>query len=208
VVIENGVEPCGAPVPASELEQFAAGEPLAGLIGRLERQKDPIRLVRTFARVMEQGAPGRLAIVGNGSLAEAVRAEITASGLEGRARLFAFEPGRTADYLAAFDLFVLPSRWESLPISLLEAMACGVPVVASPQASSALQTRPERDLLVADTPAGFAAAIVRVLENSDLRLRLGAAGLRYVKSHHCWETITAQLEAFYEQCRESAVAYA
>jgi glycosyltransferase involved in cell wall biosynthesis len=89
---------------------------------------------------------------------------------------------------------------------VLEAMACGVPVVASPQASSALQARPERDLLVADTPAGFAAAIVRLLENPGLRLQLGAAGLQYVRLHHRWETITAQLEAFYEQCRESTFA--
>lgn len=87
---------------------------------------------------------------------------------------------------------------------VLEAMACGLPVVASPQAGSALQACPGRDLLVADTSAAFAAAIVRLLQDPGLRLRVGAAGRQYARVHHRWETITAQLEAFYAQCRELA----
>ncbi len=91
---------------------------------------------------------------------------------------------------------------------VLEAMACGVPVVASPQASSALQACPDRDLLVAGTPTGFAAAIVRLLENPGLRQQLGRAGRQYVMTHHRWEAIAAQLEAFYEQCQPSALSHA
>lgn len=85
---------------------------------------------------------------------------------------------------------------------VLEAMACGTAVVASPQACSALQACPDRDLLVSESPADFAAAIVRVLVDPGLRSRLGEAGREYVLHHHRWEAIAAQLEGYYEECRE------
>ena len=204
----GGVEPCGASAPASVLEEFAAGEPLAGLIGRLERQKDPVRLVRVFARAVVGGARGRLAIIGNGSLAEPVRTEIARAGMEDRARLFAFEPWRTDDYLAALDLFVLPSRWESLPISLLEAMACGVPVIATAVGGVG-------DLL-ADGRAGIAVelddddalagALTELLGDDGRRGALGAHGKQLVEARFRRERMVARTEAVYLRLLEETPA--
>ena len=101
--------------------------------------------MRAFAAAVEAGAPGKLALVGNGPLADAVNAEIAHRGLDERARLFPFRPGRTREYLRAFDLFVLGSRWEALPISMLEAMSCGVAELA--------QTRFARERMVGDVEA-------------------------------------------------------
>ena len=126
--IHNGAEPPDAREPAAELVEFAAGEPLAGLVSVLRPQKDPLLAVRAAAR-LEPGQ-GRLAIVGNGELAEAVRSEIERLDVGERVRWFPFEGGM-GRYLAALDVFVLPSAWEAFPISLLEAMACAVPVVAT-----------------------------------------------------------------------------
>ena len=82
---------------------------------------------------------------------------------------------------------------------VLEAMACGTPVVASPQAAQALQAVDGQDLLVADGPAAFAAAILRLLDDPALRQRLGENGRNYVLRCHDWDAVAAQLESIYRE---------
>lgn len=80
---------------------------------------------------------------------------------------------------------------------VLEAMACGIPVVASPQAVSALQAQPGEDLLVAGTPDAFAQHILDLLASPAMRLEIGANGRGYAASMHSWDAAAAQLEALY-----------
>lgn len=84
---------------------------------------------------------------------------------------------------------------------VLEAMACGIPVVGSSQAFSALQAARGTDCLVADTPETFAEALLNLLNNEGLRQRMGAAGRRFVETHHNWHTIIAELESIYQSTR-------
>jgi glycosyltransferase involved in cell wall biosynthesis len=129
--IENGVGPCPRSTPDRALRDFAAGRPLAGLVSALRPQKDPLLAVRAMALLARDGAPaGRLAIVGNGELASEVRAEIGRLAVGDYVRWFPFE-GPVAQYLAALDVFVLPSAWESFPLSVLEAMRCERAVLAT-----------------------------------------------------------------------------
>ena len=81
---------------------------------------------------------------------------------------------------------------------VLEAMACGVPVVASPQASSAIAARPGSELWVAESPEAFATQILHLLSDPALRQALGAAGRQYVETHHRWDRIVGHLEALYD----------
>ncbi|MDP9385834.1 MAG: glycosyltransferase, partial [Actinomycetota bacterium] len=130
-VIHNGVPPCGAPKPDPELVAFRGDGRLAGSVCRLDAQKDPLTLVRAAGILKGRGRLDfRVAVVGNGSLAGRLAAEVVRLGLEDEVRLFPFRE-RSAPYLAALDAFVLPSLWESLPISVLEAMACSTPVIAT-----------------------------------------------------------------------------
>jgi glycosyltransferase involved in cell wall biosynthesis len=124
-VIRNGVPPCAPAEPHPALA--AARRPVAGFLARLEPQKDPLTLVRAAAA---RPLPGTVAIVGNGSLAAEVDREIGALGVQDRVLRLPFTPP-VERYLHGFDLYVLPSRWESLPIAALEAMACGLPVLAT-----------------------------------------------------------------------------
>lgn len=81
---------------------------------------------------------------------------------------------------------------------VLEAMACGTPVVATPQAVAPLKTQPGRDVLVAKDPQAFADATVDLLENPRKQREMGHAGRLYVEAHHRWDQIAGRLEAIYE----------
>jgi glycosyltransferase involved in cell wall biosynthesis len=82
---------------------------------------------------------------------------------------------------------------------VLEAMACGTPVVASPQAVSALEAVDGQDVVVADGPDETAEAIGRLIEDEGMRLAIGSAGRRYVEMHHDWAEITGRLEEVYHE---------
>ena len=80
---------------------------------------------------------------------------------------------------------------------VLEAMALGTPVVASSSVSAGLQALAGHDLLVADTPEEFAAAVLRLLDDQVLWNKLAERGLAYIAMHHDWEHIMRRLTAVY-----------
>lgn len=82
---------------------------------------------------------------------------------------------------------------------VLEAMALGTPVVASPQAIQALAVCPGRELLVAESPEEFAKTILHLLEDVDLQTTLSKQGRLYVEQHHDWQIITDELVDLYQQ---------
>ena len=82
-------------------------------------------------------------------------------------------------------------------LKVLEAMACGVPVVATGRALSGIDAEPERHLLVADTTASFAQAVLRVLRDPRLADDLALAGRRLVEQRYAWERSVAELEDVY-----------
>jgi len=84
---------------------------------------------------------------------------------------------------------------------VIEAMASGAPVVASPIGAEAFDAARGGALLVAGTPEEFAAAVVSVVGDPALAGRLAAQARRFVESHHTWEASTARLEALHEAAR-------
>jgi len=101
-------------------------------------------------------------------------------------------------YLQQATIAVAPvSYGAGIQNKVLEAMACAVPVIASPQAVSALDVEPWRDTLVEIDPLEFSKAILELLTNPERRHALGRAGRRYVEIHHDWAKIVGQLEKIY-----------
>jgi glycosyltransferase involved in cell wall biosynthesis len=85
---------------------------------------------------------------------------------------------------------------------VLEAMACGTPVVTSRKVLSALKARPGRDLAVAESATGIALELLGLLADARRREAMGRAGRAYVESHHNWHQIGVQLEGIYRETLE------
>jgi glycosyltransferase involved in cell wall biosynthesis len=109
---------------------FAPGEPPVVLsVGRLSRQKDFGTLLRAFAQVRDR-RPARLVILGEGTDRRMLESLVSTLGLEDSVAL----PGWVANpypWMAHAGVYVLSSRWEGLPSVLIEALYCGVPIVAT-----------------------------------------------------------------------------
>lgn len=102
-------------------------------------------------------------------------------------------------YLWTATLAVVPLVYGAgIQNKILEGMASETPVVTTSAAFSNLQGTPGVDALIADTPEDFADAILRLIENQDLRLVVGQAGFRYVNAHHDWKQIASRLTAIYK----------
>lgn len=103
-----------------------------------------------------------------------------------------------ACYLQKATISVAPVTYGSgIQNKVLEAMACGTPIIASPKAVSAIGALAGRDLLVAEDPINFAKEIVGLLANHEHRQRIGEAGRCFVEKHHNWSNIAAQFESLY-----------
>jgi glycosyltransferase involved in cell wall biosynthesis len=102
--------------------------------------------------------------------------------------------------MTELDVFALPSRAENLPISLLEAMAAAVPVVATRVGGiPEIVTADDTGLLVEpDDPVGLAAAIGRLVADEDCRLKVAAAGARAVAERFEARSVAARLVDLYE----------
>jgi glycosyltransferase involved in cell wall biosynthesis len=82
---------------------------------------------------------------------------------------------------------------------VLEAMACQTPVVTSPQAVSALDVQPGKDVLVSDGPEPFAEHILHLLDDPIFSRQIGQAGRKYVETHHHWPAVAGQFEDLYRE---------
>jgi glycosyltransferase involved in cell wall biosynthesis len=157
-----------SPAAASPAASPAAARPLVvGTVGGLRPEKDHATLLAAFAQCPDTT---RLQIVGGGPLDASLRSQAHALGIADRVQ-FVGPVADTAPCYAQFDVFVLSSRTEQLPLVLLEAMACGLPVVAT-DVGDVRATLPY-DAGPCIAPPADADALA-----SSLRLLLGNQGLR------------------------------
>jgi glycosyltransferase involved in cell wall biosynthesis len=198
-VIPNGVPGCDSQRADPGLIAFKAHAPLIGLVTVLRPGKDIFTLLRAMKLIRARsGAPVRLAVVGNGPLEGPLRREIERLGLADRVRHFAFRrpPER---WLRALDLFVLPTDWESLPLSVLESMRCGLPVVATDVGGVGEAVEEGRTgRLVPPRDAGaLAEAILDVLRDPLRREAMGQAAREAARQRFSAERMVDDVAALY-----------
>jgi sugar transferase (PEP-CTERM/EpsH1 system associated) len=173
-----------------------------GTVGRMAEIKDPLTLVEAFALACRtMGAAGqrlRLVMVGDGPLRGDVNSALAARGVQHLAWL----PGKRDDIdeiLRGLDLFVLPSRNEGISNTILEAMATGLPVIATHVGGNAelVVSGATGTLVPARSPEAMAAAIHAYVEGSVPAKAHGAAGrLRAVKDFSLDRMLAQYLEVY------------
>ena len=175
------VIPNGVPQAPALQGPRAAGGQVVLFVGRLRTRKAVAVLLAAMAKVRAELPHARLVVVGDGEQRAALAAQVAALGL-GDAVELAGALGRDATQarLESADVFCLPSTYEGFPMVILEAMAAGLPVVATAVAGVPEAVRDgETGLLVAPEDAtGLAAALVAVLGDPQRARAMGEAGRR------------------------------
>lgn len=202
VIIPNGIDPGRFAAAADRRGELGinARVPVAGFIGRLVPDKDPVGFV-TVARAVADALPdARFIIVGDGPLRPQVEAAATQRGLASHL-IMAGVRTDIPELLATMDVVVLTSHWEGMPMVVLEAMASARPVVAP--------ALPGLDEVVEDgvtgrlTPPGdlaaLAEAVIALLQDAGARRRLGERGRGWVYERFTLERmIDRTLEVYRE----------
>jgi len=179
-VILSGIEPLDtSSVNREEVRRelrMGPNEILLLAVGRLMVQKGHDILVQAMPGIISRFPNVRAVICGDGPLRPQLQAQIDALNLSSHVTLLGMRMD-VAPLLAAADVFVLPSRWEGLPRALLEAMAAGLPSVATRvDGTQEVLTHGEHGLLVpSEDPNELANSIIQLLEDPELRKRIGAA---------------------------------
>ncbi|HLK19690.1 MAG TPA: glycosyltransferase [Bryobacteraceae bacterium] len=171
-----------------------------GVVCALRPEKGLSTLLEAFARIRHLRPPMKLAIVGDGPVLEALKKDAETLGIQ-QDCVFALATNQVADWLRAFDIFVLPSLSEALSNALMEAMACGCPAVASNVGGNPeLVWDGERGLLFEPGDAvALGAALQSLIEDDARRKRLGQAGASFIRERFSIQASAHRMGEIYEQ---------
>jgi sugar transferase (PEP-CTERM/EpsH1 system associated) len=176
---------------------------LVGTVGRLQDVKDQVTLAQAFVHACAREAmPGRLRLViaGEGPLRPRIESVLASAGLMGRA-WFAGERSDVPELLRGLDCFVLPSLAEGISNTILEAMASGLPVVATRVGGNPelVDDGVTGCLVPSAQPQAMAAAIEHYAGDPDLARRHGAAGRAQALERFSLERMVADYQALYDE---------
>lgn len=207
-VVPNGIDTSRFANDASRRDirkelGIPADAPIIGTVGRLAEIKRQDILIRGFAQVARQFLNAHLVLVGDGPMAEPLRQLAAESGVADKVH-FAGYQADPAPFVRSMTIFALTSRSEGMPLSVLEAWAAGIPVVASRVGGLTELIRQNSTGLLFENGnvAEFAASVVRLLQDEELRRGIISAARHRVQRefdvrgmaeryHQCYRTLVA-----------------
>lgn len=181
--------------------------PLVVCVARLEREKDIATLISAMKQVVSIVPAARCLVVGDGAEHAVLQAQIKASDLARAVTLTGFRTDPLA-FIAAGDVFVLPSLAEPFGLAILEAMALGRPVIAVRAGGPAEIVLPEKTgwLVKPSDPWMLSTAIAALLAEPEECRRLGAAGRARFVEHYTTQHMARATLAVYERAVSTARA--
>ena len=181
--------------------------PLIGIVGRLQPQKDHATFLRAARSISDALPDARFLIVGDGPLRD---------DLTNQARTLNLLPsvifcGIRQDIpaiLSALDLLVFSSKWEGLPVALMEGMAAGKPIVSTNVGGiSGVVIENETAILVPpNDPVALANACLRILQDRSLAQRFGNAGLARIREKYSLNAMLHNTQNLYEELWDGHLA--
>lgn len=172
------------------------GDILFGYVGHLRPEKHLELLIRAFAAAKLERA--KLILVGDGNCREALEMAAKNSKVEGSV-IFAGKTPDAAPYYAAMDVFVLSSVTEQMPMSLLEAMACGLPALCTDVGDvSEMLGRPGEPAIVPSNDVdAYASSLQTLVGDGELRRRLGENNRKRCVAEYSLEKMVREYEEEY-----------
>jgi glycosyltransferase involved in cell wall biosynthesis len=177
-------------------------EPVAGIIARLSEVKGQDILIKAMSHVLKEIPHAKLLIIGEGKTEVALRA-LTDEFKLSKSIFFYPIVNRTQEILPMLDVFVMPSRQEGLGLSVMEAHAAGIAVVASNVGGlpTLIEDGVTGFLVPAENEAELARKIVHILENKELAKKMGEAGRMNVLKNHRADQMVEKIIAVYDEVR-------
>lgn len=211
VLLPNGVDvdayAPGGPGQRQALRRSAFGvdspaHVVIGMVGRLWLQKNPQCFVRAAIQVVAQREQATFFMIGDGEFRAELEAAIQKSGHVDRIRIMGWRSD-VPDLLKALDLMVLPSRWEGMPLAILEAMSSAVPVVASniPGNRHLICEGIDGRLFPSDDDDALARALIDLIDHPTKRLRFSAQARAKVLANYTLSARMNKITAIYEKRR-------
>lgn len=212
--IYNGVDadrfrPAAAGAPAARLPFATPGGWVVGTVGRMQTVKNQVLLAQAFVRALELAPPLaarlRLVMAGDGPLRAEAEAVLRAAGALDRAWL-AGERGDVPDVMRSLNCFVLPSLAEGISNTILEAMACGLPVIATDVGGNAELVDAGRtgELVSSGDVQAMAERIVGMAHDPDRAAAMGQAGRRRVEQAFSLPAMVTAYQDLYDRLLQRA----
>ncbi len=208
-VVNNGVplpDPIQEEAKAAIRHQYRIGldEIWVVAAGRLTEAKDFSTLLKAIGLLRERGLPLRVTIGGEGELRDHLEREVRDLGIEDQVDL----PGNLNDLqgiMQAADMLAMPSLWEGLPLTLLEAMACELPIVGTRiKGLEDVVKQGEQGLLVpVRDPHALANALEQMAEDPETRRAMGVSARIVVEDRFSFQRVYDQLSEIYQQATSS-----
>lgn len=186
-----------ASVKAREDWGVSSQDLVVGAVGRIEPQKDPIAFVERFAEIATANQRLHLVWIGDGGMRE----ELERSAAKYSDRMTLIVDGWRDDAgqrLAGFDIFALPSKFEGLPLALLEAMHAGLPIIANRTDGVGEAITHGETGFLCQSPSDWHDAALPLVTQPDVRETIGNAAQQVAKAHFSIASMAKSTEDLYQ----------